>query len=120
MLRHLLGIGGGAASAPGVRQVTVAELRQTLAAHEDVQLIDVRSPDEFAHDGHIAGARLIPLPALALRMHEISRDQPVAVICRSGNRSQIAAEMLARAGYPHVRNVQGGMGAWLRAGYAAQ
>ncbi|HWQ14876.1 MAG TPA: rhodanese-like domain-containing protein [Roseiflexaceae bacterium] len=117
MFQRIFGGGGAAAT---VAQMTVADLRQRLAAREPLQLIDVRSAEEYQHDGHIAGARLIPLPALAQRLGEIARDTPVALICRSGNRSQVAAELLARAGYTAVSNVQGGMIAWRRAGYPAR
>jgi rhodanese-related sulfurtransferase len=110
--------GRGAASA--VAQLSVADLKQKLAAKEPLQLIDVRSAEEYQHDGHIAGAKLIPLPALAQRTDEIARDTPVALICRSGNRSQVAADLLARAGYTAVSNVQGGMIAWRKAGYPAR
>jgi rhodanese-related sulfurtransferase len=110
----------GRGAAPVVAQMAVAELRQQLAARAPLQLIDVRSAEEYQHDGHIAGAKLIPLPALAQRMDEIARDTPVALICRSGNRSQVAAELLARAGYTQLANVQGGMIAWRRAGYPAR
>ena len=83
---------------------------------EGKPLIDVRSPEEFQFDGHVAGARLIPLPALAQRLGEIAQDVPIALICRSGNRSQVAADLLIRQGYADVSNVQGGMIAWRRAG----
>lgn len=110
--------GRGAASP--VTQMTVADLQQKLAAREPLQLIDVRSAEEYQHDGHIAGAKLIPLPALAQRLGEIARDTPVALICRSGNRSQVAADLLAGQGYTNVSNVQGGMTAWRRAGFPAR
>jgi rhodanese-related sulfurtransferase len=100
--------------------MTVAELQRKLTAREPLQLIDVRSPEEYQHDGHIVGARLIPLPALAQRLEEIGRDTPVALVCRSGNRSQAAAELMARAGFTQLSNVQGGMNAWRRAGYHAR
>ena len=116
MLQHLFGGGQAAQAAGSIAQLTVADLQRKLAAREPIQLIDVRSPEEFQLDGHIAGARLIPLPALALRLAEIARDVPVALICRSGNRSQVAADLLARQGYADVSNVQGGMIAWRRAG----
>ncbi|HMO56587.1 MAG TPA: rhodanese-like domain-containing protein, partial [Roseiflexaceae bacterium] len=97
---------------PAVAQLSVAELERRLAAHESLQLIDVRSAEEYQHDGHISGARLIPLPALAQRLHEIDRTRPVVIICRSGNRSQVASELLLRHGYLDISNVQGGMIAW--------
>jgi rhodanese-related sulfurtransferase len=116
MLHRIFGIGQAARPTAGVAQLTVADLQHKLAAREPIQIIDVRSPEEFQFDGHVAGARLIPLPALALRLVEIRRDVPVALICRSGNRSQVAADMLVRQGYDNVSNVQGGMIAWQRAG----
>lgn len=114
MLQRLFGIGQPAG--PAIAQMNVAELQRRLADRESLQLIDVRSPEEFQYDGHISGARLIPLHALAHRLSEITADTPVALICRSGNRSQVAAEMLVRQGFTDVSNVQGGMIAWQRAG----
>jgi rhodanese-related sulfurtransferase len=116
MLHRLFGKNQPALAAGSIAHLTVAELQRKLAAREPIQLIDVRSPEEFRLDGHVAGARLIPLPALAQRLAEIARDVPVALICRSGNRSQVAAELLARQGYADIGNVQGGMIAWRRAG----
>jgi len=116
MLQRIFGNGQSARPSARVAQLTVAELQRKLSAHESLQIIDVRSPEEFQLDGHIAGARLIPLPALAQRLGEISHDIPVVLICRSGNRSQVAADILAREGYTEVGNVQGGMIAWQHAG----
>lgn len=116
MFKNLFGRSGSNA----VAQLSVAELKRRLDARDALQLIDVRSPEEFQHDGHIAGARLIPLPALAMRLSEISRETPVAIICRSGNRSQVAADMLAQQGYTEISNVQGGMIAWTRSGYTSK
>jgi rhodanese-related sulfurtransferase len=110
--------GRGPASA--VAQLTVADLQRKLAAKESLQLIDVRSAEEYQHDGHIAGAKLIPLPALAQRLAEIARDKPVVVICRSGNRSRAAADVLAGHGFTDISNVQGGMMAWRQAGFPAK
>ena len=116
MLHRLFGSGKSALSTGSITQLPVADLQRKLAAREPIQLIDVRSPEEFQFDGHVAGARLIPLPVLAQRLAEIARDVPIALICRSGNRSQVAAEMLIQQGYADVSNVQGGMIAWRRAG----
>lgn len=110
----------GQKPAGAVAQLSVADLKQKLAAKEPLQLIDVRSAEEYTHEGHIAGARLIPLPVLAQRLAEIARDTPVVLVCRSGNRSQVAADLLAKAGYNALFNLQGGMIAWRRAGYQAR
>ncbi|WP_028459829.1 rhodanese-like domain-containing protein [Chloroflexus sp. Y-396-1] len=100
-----------------VATMTVQELKTQLEAHAPIVLVDVRQPEEFAYDGHVAGARLLPLPVLAMRLNELPKDQPIVCICRSGNRSQVACEMLQRYGFTNVINVVGGMIAWQRAGY---
>lgn len=76
-------------------------------------LLDVREPGEY-EQGHAPGSTLIPLGQLSSRLHEIRAyvSRPVAVICRSGRRSAQAAEILSRAGFTSVYNVQGGMNAW--------
>jgi len=78
--------------------------------------IDVRTPEEYA-EGHIAGARLIPLQELAQRLSEVPKDKRVYVYCHSGRRSAAAARQLAEAGFTNIENIVGGITAWLEAGY---
>ena len=80
-------------------------------------LIDVREPDEYAQ-GHAPGSTLIPLGQLQKRLLELSarKDKPIALICRSGNRSGVAQKILEKAGFTRTVNVAGGMNAWARAG----
>ena len=92
-----------------------AQFLQAGAAH---QLIDVRTPQEFA-GGHIAGAVNIPVEELAGRIGEVTQDQPVVVYCRSGNRSAQAAQILDQAGFAPVYDL-GGVIAWQQAGYPLQ
>jgi rhodanese-related sulfurtransferase len=82
-------------------------------------ILDVRQPQEFAH-GHVPGAKLIPLGELRARLADVPNDVPVYVICQSGRRSQSASEILSKNGKTDVRNVQGGTGAWMAAGFAVQ
>ncbi len=98
------------------RTITVQELHRQLRCGAALTVIDVRSADEFARDGHVEGARLLPLPVLAMRAGELPTDTPIVCICRSGNRSGAACDMLAQMGFLHVTNVTGGMLAWQRAG----
>ena len=77
-------------------------------------LVDCREQDEW-EDGHIASATLIPLGDFAARSGELDRDQPVAVICRSGRRSLMAAEYLKELGFAKPVSVAGGMIAWAEA-----
>lgn len=97
-------------------EISVADLKAKLDANEPLFLLDVRTPQEFREDGHIAQATLIPLQELAARVSELPTDTPIACICRSGNRSSSACAMLAERGYT-VANVDGGMLAWTAAGY---
>ena len=95
-----------------LREADLTELEQALEAGH--RLIDVRSPDEFAH-GRIPGAELVPLPELPHRTADLTVAQPLYVVCRSGNRSAHAAVLLARAGID-ARSVVGGTDAWQRSG----
>lgn len=78
------------------------------------QLIDVREEVEVA-DGMIPGARHICLGTLLARLSEIDQARPVIVICRSGNRSGRATDLLVAAGF-RAENMAGGMLAWTAAG----
>ena len=102
-----------------ISQTNPADLQAMLNASEPLLILDVRSPQEYAHDGHIAGSRLLPLNTLNDRTHELSRDTPIVCVCRSGARSQVACETLARLGFTQVINLRGGMMGWQRAGFAA-
>jgi rhodanese-related sulfurtransferase len=68
------------------------------------------------HAGRAAAAVHIPLGQLAGRADELSRDQPVFLICASGNRSRVAAQILRNAGFQRAVNVRGGTIAWMRSG----
>jgi len=80
-------------------------------------LLDVREPHEYA-EVHASGSLLVPLAQLKARMHEFRafENKPVVLICRSGQRSGVAAEMLVQQGFKSVYNVQGGTIAWEKAG----
>jgi phage shock protein E len=108
---------GSCASSATYRSVAVAELRS--AQLSKAIILDVRQPEEYAA-GHVAGARLLPLGELGARADEIPNDQPVFVICHSGNRSKQASELLASKGKLDIRNVLGGMIAWQQAGYPTE
>ncbi len=77
-----------------------------------VQLIDVRSPDEWAA-GHLPGAIHIPLAALPDRLTEIDAGKPIVVHCQGGGRSAIAASFLKAQGMEAVSNLEGGYDAWV-------
>ena len=78
---------------------------------EGFVVLDVREPAEFA-EGHIPSAQNKPLSVLQQDdFSELSKEEQYIIICRSGNRSQTASEILANAGY-EVVNVSAGMSSW--------
>lgn len=96
--------------------VTPADLKKRLDEHEHLFVIDVRSPEEYRQDGHIQGARLLPLNLLAQRLNELPKDRPIVCVCRSGARSAMACETLKQHGFTNVINMSGGMMSWGMAG----
>jgi len=99
-------------------QLSVAEVQRLYAAGE-VVIIDVREESEF-QQGHIPGARLMPLDEIADHLSEIPRDETVVVVCRSGARSARAYQYLQEQGFTNVHNMQGGMLEWIAAGYETE
>lgn len=71
-------------------------------------ILDVREAAEFAF-GHIPKAKSIPLGELEARLDELNKDEAIYVICRTGTRSDMAAQQLAQAGFTNVFNVLPGM-----------
>lgn len=82
---------------------------------EGAFLLDVRQPDEWVQ-GHVEGAVLIPLGELETRIDEIPVDRDVLIICRSGNRSSQARDILRSAGFDQTTSIMGGINAWTAAG----
>ncbi len=82
---------------------------------DDVILLDVREDDEFKA-GHIPGAEWIPLGQLSSRLDELPKDKTIVAVCRSGNRSAQATELLRQNGFD-AHNMQGGMNSWVQAGF---
>jgi len=100
------------AQAAALSHVTVQQLH--AAANAGALVLDVREPFEYA-EGRVAGSQLVPLATVGARVDDFAKDRPVFVVCRSGNRSLVAARTLVEAGYTDVRNVDGGMIAWAAA-----
>ena len=107
------GCGGTQNKQSAITTVGVEEFA-SISSQKDVRLIDVRTPEEYA-EGHIAGAENIDVkaPDFAERIKGV--EGKVAVYCRSGKRSMMAAEQLAKQGCT-VYNLDGGILAWQKAG----
>jgi rhodanese-related sulfurtransferase/glyoxylase-like metal-dependent hydrolase (beta-lactamase superfamily II) len=99
--------------------ISVQELDRLQRKEPGLRIADVRRPAEW-DEGHIAGARLLPLNQFAAAIWEgkaeLDPERPIAVHCKGGYRSAIAASLLRRAGFRHVVNVTGGFDAWKAAG----
>jgi len=94
----------------GVPQIGPEELNRRRTAGEDVFVLDVREPHEY----QIAniGGYLIPLNDLPKRVSELDSEKNIVVQCKSGGRSQRAAEFLQQQGFKHIENLAGGITAW--------
>lgn len=95
-----------------ITELTVQDAHH-LASSGAGALIDIREPFEW-ESGCAAGAQRIQMSTLPARYFELPEDQPVLLICASGNRSRMAAQFLAELGYD-ARSVSGGTTAWLAA-----
>jgi hydroxyacylglutathione hydrolase len=96
-----------------VAQISPQELEERLSAGK-VQVLDVRREPEW-DAGHVEGAAWWPLDNFRVSAPEIDHEVPLAVHCKGGYRSMIAASLLQRAGFRNVLNVIGGFDAWQQA-----
>ncbi len=94
------------------REVTRDEAQKLV--EDGAQLVDVRADHEW-EAGYIEGAKHLPLAELAERTGEIDKERPVVLYCRGGNRSTMATDALADAGYNAVKLGEGIVG-WSEAG----
>ncbi len=95
-----------------MEEITASELKALMDAGTDIQLIDVRQPDEYEF-ARITGAKLIPLGEVINRMNEIDPARDTVIHCKMGGRSARAIEALQRSGYTgKLRNLAGGITAW--------
>lgn len=82
----------------------------------EVQIVDVREEPEW-EAGRIEGSVLIPLNELMDgRLQSLDTSLPVVAVCRSGNRSEVASLMLRARGF-EAYNMEGGVEAWVSAGF---
>jgi hydroxyacylglutathione hydrolase len=96
-----------------VTQITPQDLEDRLGAGK-VQVLDVRREPEW-DAGHVEGATWWPLDNFRVSPPEIDHEVPLAVHCKGGYRSMIAASLLQRAGFRNVMNLIGGFDAWQEA-----
>ena len=93
--------------------ITAEEVNARLKAGEQINLLDVREPDERATFN--IGGTFLPLGKIqSMQTEEIDelKDEEVIIYCRSGNRSGQACMILETMGFTNVRNLAGGMNVW--------
>ena len=96
--------------ATAIKEVSPVEAEPAVSKAYS-QFVDVRTPEEYL-SGHAARAVNIPLDTLTSKLDTLEKNEPVYLICQSGNRSKKAAVMLKDAGFNNVLNVTGGTTAW--------
>ena len=95
-----------------IEEISAADLKIRIETGEDLQLIDVRQPDEYSF-AKIPGSKLIPLGEVVSRMSEIDPGRYTVIHCKMGGRSAKAIEMLRQAGFKgELKNLKGGITAW--------
>ncbi|MBI2954261.1 MAG: FAD-dependent oxidoreductase [Chloroflexi bacterium] len=94
-----------------VKAMSPLELNRVLASGEDVQLVDVRTPREYA-DGRIGNAVLMPIEELRGLVGRLDPSRRTIVYCRAGYRSYLAYRILMAHGFSDVTNLSGGYESW--------
>jgi phage shock protein E len=96
----VVGCAGASADEP---TLLAADEAVTVLAEDDVEVIDVRTPEEY-EEGHVIGAMLIDFQSddVEQQLDELERDQTYVLYCRTGNRSGQAAELMDELGFTDV------------------
>ena len=100
-----------------VKEIDSETLQSRLGSGDELLLLDIRTPAEVAQ-GVIPDATHIPMHLLPLRAAELPKDTDLVLYCRSGARSYHACQFLVQQGFGNTLNLQGGIIAWARHGYA--
>ena len=94
-------------------RIDVKEAQEMLS--DGATVIDVREPHEY-NAGHVPDAALIPVATVYARRQELPKDKDLVFVCAVGQRSALACEMAAAAGFTRLFNLEGGTDAWIKAG----
>jgi rhodanese-related sulfurtransferase len=97
-----------------MKTISPVELNKIIGEKPDAVVLDVRTPVEFA-EVHVPQARSVPLDELIPASLSLPKDQPVYLLCRSGQRATKAAERFSREGFAQPVVIEGGTLAWIDA-----
>lgn len=94
-----------------MKEVTVTELKEKRDNDDSFVLLDVREPHEY-YIADIPDTTRIPLGHLGNRLDELNKEKEIIVMCRSGQRSANATQILDQNGFQNAANLKGGILAW--------
>ncbi len=105
--------------AKSVKEIEVSEFaRWVNDANHQMRVIDVRELQEIAM-GTVPKAQAVPLNTLPGNVQNLSKDEKLVMVCRSGARSAQACVYLQQQGFSNVYNLRGGMMNWVQSGFPA-
>ena len=99
---------------PDPREITNTDAAKVYE-EKGATFVDVREQSEW-NAGHMPGSIHIPLGDLTRRAGELPADKPIVTVCRSGNRSLYAVDMLQAKGHGDVKSMAGGLVEWASSG----
>lgn len=111
----LIALNGSQKASGLAAEINTAQAYQ-MYQQKSAYFVDVREQSEW-DTFHIPNTVLIPLGQLPQRLNEIPKDQPIVVVCRSGNRSASGRDILKQAGYTNVTSMAGGVTDWKAQGF---
>jgi len=93
--------------------ITVEELARHLEDSSELLLLDVRTKEEY-EEGHLPGARNMDFLSedFLMQVEQLPKDQAIYIYCRSGNRSAKAADLMRKAGFRQLYDMEGGYLKW--------
>src|SRR5665647_2519714 len=96
-----------------VKNVSAEEAYKLISGDKEFIIIDVRTKEEY-DDGHIPGAKLVPVQILSMKLAELDKykDKPVLVYCASGGRSPRAVDTLANNDFKNIYHLSRGISSW--------
>ena len=102
-----------ASPAAAFQTITPPQAKTLIETRTDLQIIDVRSPDEF-RQGALPGSKLIPFWEFTKGNYDLPKDKPILLVCAVGGRSLAVGQLLATKGYREIYNLKGGLDAWIQ------
>lgn len=110
---------------PNIPEITADELFDRLNSPNPPLILDLRSREDFEgrgqnkynKDGHIQGAKWIPIMNLTSQYDDLPKDRDLVTVCPGGGMSLVGVELLTKAGFKNVKSLQGGIWGWAKKGF---